>query len=202
MIEQPHAVPDIVEPPPPPTGPLLGVLRTIDGWLVSVEKIILVALVGLILGLIFLQVIARLFIRFHSIDVAWTQPAAVLAMIGLSLFAASVTTHYRRHITIDIVSRALSPSTRTVLATVMDLFGSVVMLYLTRVAHFYVAVNKNDEVPPGLSMPFWYFRWLIPIAFGLMTFRFFVNFLENVKRIVTRTWLPLDRHHHGVDLRM
>ncbi len=200
MNEQPHAIPDIHEPPLPPTGPFLKVLAGLDSALVAVEKVLLVVLTFFMFGAVALQVIGRL--------ANWSFPgameASVFAMLAVSLLAGSITMHYRRHISIDILSRLMPGSVRTMVAVFINLVGFTIMVFLTKAAWFFVYVNRTggEYNSSALKIPFWMVQMLIPIAFGMLAFRFFVFFFEDLKRVITRQWLPQDTHHHGVDIRM
>jgi TRAP-type C4-dicarboxylate transport system permease small subunit len=198
--EQPHAVPEISEVPLPPTGPFLKILSALDNGLASVEKVLLVLLTYFMLGAVGIQVVGRL----AGFSFPGAMEASVFAMLALSLIAGGVTMHYRRHISIDILSRLMPGSVRTVIAVLIDVVGFLLMALITKAAWFYVYINRTggEYNSSALKIPFWWVQMLIPVAFGILAFRFFVFFFEDLKRILTRQWLPQDSHHHGVDIRM
>ena len=168
-------------------GWFLGGLRAVDGAIVAVEKVLLVLLVAFILIAIIFQIVGR--------QVGWSHPgvmeAAVFAMLAVALFSGSIATHYRRHISIDVISRLLPASVFTVLSTCINLLGFAVMLYLTRAALFYVEMNRlmGSYSSPALKLPYWWVQTLLPIAFAIIAFRFLVNFLEDADRVRTGDWL-------------
>jgi TRAP-type C4-dicarboxylate transport system permease small subunit len=198
--EQPvvHAVPELEEPDRLPRGPALNFLRGIDKAIVKVEKVLLVLSIVLILAAILTQIAAGIF-RW---SITGGMEISVFAMLALSLLAGSITTHYRRHITIDVLYRLLPAKGRTIITTVTDLFGFILMAYLCRVAVFYVAMNRSfgDYNSPALKIPYWWVQALIPFALGVIAFRFLLHFLEDIKRIQTGNWLPESNSH--ADLRM
>lgn len=200
MSEGPHAVPELTEPPLPPGRFGIKLLAAIDNGIAAVEKVLVVALVAFMLGAVALQVLSRMF----GFSMPGAMEASVFAMLAVAVFAGSLTTHYRRHISVDIISRLLPASVRTVVAVLIDAVGAVLLMYLARAGWFFVMINRETEGynSAALKIPFWWVQLLIPVAFALISLRFWIYFFEDIKRVVTRTWLPMDTHHHGVDIRM
>ncbi len=194
----PHAVPEIAEPSQPPSGPILRVLHALDRLVLRVEQGLILLVVVVMLGSVVIQVVGRLLNQ----SITGAMETSVFGMLALALLSASVTTHYRRHISIDILSRAIPPPARTVLMTGINLIGAVLLLYLARVAWFFMAVNREfGDVSPALKVPYWWLQSLLPFAFAVIACRFFLHFLEDGKRVLTRNWLPRDLHGHA-DIRM
>lgn len=198
MREEPHAIPDISEPELPPQGPVLRVLLAVDLGLLKVEKILLALLVLFMVVAVVFQIVTRLL----NLNNPGAMEASVFAMYGVALLAGSVATHYRRHITVDILSRVISGPVRTFLSMFINTLGFVLMLYLLRAAIYYVRVNIGDEASTALKIPLWWLKALLPVAFGVMSFRFLLNAAEDAKRIRTKMWLSQDVHQHGADIRM
>jgi TRAP-type C4-dicarboxylate transport system permease small subunit len=200
MNEQVHAVPDLSEPPGLPEGIPLRVLKTIDRGILKVEKVLLFLLVVFIV----VAVTAQIVTRFANITFAGGMEAGVFAMFLIALLSGSVATHYRRHITVDIAARIINSPTRTVLSLIINAIGFVLMLYLVRVSVFYVNVNRlgGEYNSPALDIPYWWLQAALPVVFTIMAFRFFLNGVEDAKRVRTRQWLPQDVHAHGADIRM
>jgi TRAP-type C4-dicarboxylate transport system permease small subunit len=173
--------------PPPPAGVILKGLRLIDGGIAKAEKALLVVLIAFILLAVISQIVGRQFGLTHP----GFMEASVFAMLAVALFSGSIATHHRRHISIDVVSRMLPASLFTVLSTAINLLGCVVMLYLTRAALFYVEINRisGDYASPALKLQYWWIQTLLPLAFAIMAFRFFLLFLEDANRVRTRAWL-------------
>lgn len=198
MREEPHAIPDISEPELPPQGPVLRALRAVDLGLLKVEKVLLFLLVAFIV----IAVIVQIVLRMVNVSFPGAMEASVFSMYAVALLAGSVATHYRRHITVDILSRVMNGPVRTYVSMLVNALGCVLMLYLMRAAVYYVRVNIGDEASTALKIPLWWLKALLPVAFAIMSFRFLLNGLEDAKRIRTRIWLPQDPHQHGADIRM
>lgn len=200
MSQPVQTVPEISEPAGPPEGLPLRILKTIDRGILKVEKVLLVLLAAFMV----LAVTAQIVTRLANITFAGGMEASVFAMFVIALLSGSVATHYRRHITVDILARVINPPTRTVLSLVINAIGSVLMLYLVRVSIFYVNVNRlgGEYNSPALRIPYWWLQTALPIIFAIMTFRFFLNGVEDAKRIRTRQWLPQDAHAQGAEIRV
>ncbi len=191
-VKEPH------EPEHPPSGPVLRVLRAVDKVLLRIEEGLIIAMTVFMVSMVMLQVIGRL----AGWTIPWAMEASVFAMLGMSLVAGSITTHYRRHIAIDVLSRIMPAPVRTFAAVVIDAVAIVLLVYLVRVSVFFVSVNREWAVEStAMKIPFWYIQALIPVALAIIAFRFFISLLEDLKRIRTRQWLSADAHHHGVDMR-
>ena len=92
-----------------------------------------------------------------------------------------------RHIAIDVLSRFLRPKAKAIAALVVDLFTAGVCLALAWYGQIMVgfALEDGDMFLGGL--PAWWFQAIIPAAFLLMAYRYFIWFLRRCSELYRGT---------------
>ena len=132
-----------------------------DGLLV----VVLLAMVMLAVGQIALR-------NLLDVGLLWADPLLRLMVLWLGLLGAAVATRDDRQITVDAVSRFLSPRPRAVVRVVTDLFTTGVTLVLA----YHGARLVLDERAAGTfafgALPAWVAQLVLPLAFGLVAWRY------------------------------
>jgi TRAP-type transport system small permease protein len=130
--------------------------------LAAVERWASVLLLGLVLGLMAAQVVARYLFRS---PIAWSEELARFALIWLAFLAAAWVMGDGRHLVVDVVSRRMSRRGRLVLDC---LSGGVVLLtclvLLPAGAGFAWQMSTVKSSALGIPMSWWYFAPVTGLA--------------------------------------
>ena len=136
------------------------------------DAVLMLILVGMVL-LAFVQILLR---NIFGIGLIWVDPLVRQMLLWLTLVGAMVATRDHKHITEDAISRYLPPG-RIKLATglICNTFAAIVCALLTystfRVFHMEFQDPLGGHIMPGL--PLWASLLTLPVAFAVMTLRFF-----------------------------
>jgi TRAP-type C4-dicarboxylate transport system permease small subunit len=135
--------------------------------------ILLSALVLLACG----QIVLR---DVFSIGFTWTDGLIRLAVLWLALIGAIAAGRDRKHIAIDVLSRALPARLRHVAGVVTNLFTAGVTGTMTWYAWAFVADSRSfGDVLLGDS-PAWVFQVILPVGFGLISYRYLVRAVQQI----------------------
>ncbi len=136
------------------------------------DGVLMLILVGMVL-LAFIQILLR---NIFGIGLIWIDPLVRQMLLWVTLVGAMVAARDHNHITVDAISRYLPPG-RIKLATgfICDTFATIVCALLTYstflVFHMEFQDPVGGQIIPGL--PLWASLLTLPVAFGVMTLRFF-----------------------------
>ncbi len=136
-------------------------LRQADRGIARVEKGLVLAVVGGILATQVLDVVLR------AVGQGGLNGASELArwlVLVLAFLGASLATAERRHITIDLLDRSITPRTKAVFNLVVQGLGVVVVLYLAFGAWELLLDKKLQRLPVGLDVPGWVPRGFLELS--------------------------------------
>lgn len=135
-----------------------------DGLLVfTLSSMILLALTQIVLRNVF------------GMGLEWSEPLLRVMVLWLGLLGALAATRKNQHITIDVLSRKLSPKLKAISCALSSLFSSVVCGIITYYSIQFVIMEYEDGMMAFSNVPAWVCEIIIPIGFGLMALRFFIN---------------------------
>ncbi len=169
---------------------MLATLRRVDGAIALVEKVlVVVAIAGMVL-LSSTQIGMR---TVGAGGLAWADELIRFAMMWVALLGASLATAERRHITIDLLDRSLSPRTKAAFNLVVEVLAVVVMGLIAWVGWWYIGQERAyPDRSPALGVLYWHVKTIIPIALGVIAWRFGLLAIEDVKGLRTGDFGYLD----------
>ncbi|PLX74979.1 MAG: TRAP transporter small permease [Desulfuromonas sp.] len=144
------------------------------------ENSLLCLLLGLMLAIGAMQIIQR---NFFSTSFIWTDESLRLLVLWLSLVGAVTASRDDKHITIDILSRFLTGKKRLFLLLVLDLFTVSVCSLLAWYGGSFVRMELEFSSKVLSDLPAWIFESVIPIAFGLIAYRYAIFFCKNLCKL-------------------
>ncbi len=147
------------------------------------ENSLLCGLLGLMITLGAMQIVQR---NFLSSSFQWTDELLRLLVLWLGLFGAVAASRDDKHITIDILSRFLSEKKGLVLRLFLDLFTAVVCGILAWSSGRFVQMEREFDSVVLVNLPAWIFEAVIPVAFGLIAYRYTIFFFQHLNRL--RSW--------------
>jgi len=141
----------------------------VDGSIELLEQTLLATFLGFMILIAFLQIILR---NFFSTGLDWGDQLLRNLVLWVGFVGATLATKEGRHINIDIVSRYLPSLGKHIVTLITHFFSFFVCCALTYAALKFI----KNEVEMGnrtfLNIPAWIPEMILPMTFGLMTFRF------------------------------
>lgn len=159
-------------------------LRSVNRLLTSLEGALVVVLLLIMVSLAFLQVILR---NVFSTGLLWADPFLRHMVLWLGFLGASLATSQEKHINLDIVQRFVSPRVGNLIRVTTNLFAAIVTGFLAQAGWTFLQseIETAEILLTVGSTEFkaWWFQAIIPVGFGLMSFRFLLKWMEHVLQI-------------------
>ena len=154
-------------------------LKVVAGLLNRLEDTILVSLLAAMLVLASAQILAR---NFLQAGILWGDYLVRVMVLWVGLVGAMVAARRNQHISIDIVSRILPQRMKKAVNAVLNLFAAVVCGLVAYYSLRFVRLEYLDGAVAFGTVPTWTLESIIPISFGVMTLRYFVLMLSEVRQ--------------------
>ena len=159
----------------------------VDEIMARVEQTLLVTFLGFMIGIAFLQILLR---NFFSTGLDWGDSLVRNLVLWTGFIGATLATKEGKHINIDVVSRWLPSLGKNVVALITHLFSFFVCCGLTYAALKFIKNEVQMENITFLDIPAWIPEMILPLTFGLMTFRFGLRSIKTLSEIG-----KIDPHH-------
>jgi TRAP-type C4-dicarboxylate transport system permease small subunit len=159
---------------------MTGRWERIDEVIGRVEQILLVVLLSALILVAFSQIVLR---NFFSTGIAWGDAFVRSLVLWTGFVGATIAAREGKHISIDAVSRWLSPRESAAAAIVIHAFSFVVCCFLAFAALKFV---DNEFQMKGVAfpgVPSWASETILPAAFAMMALRYFFHFLKSILTI-------------------
>lgn len=167
----------------PDDGRLSRRVRWLDTWLGRIEQVALVALLAIVVataaGHALLDHIAGIRLEFK--DQVVRAGTFAMAMIG-----AAFATHQGRHLSMDLVSRRISPRARLFLKVLLALFMIATVLLVVRSGIRLAVREKHDDLLLSTRR----IAFLIPISGALIILHAVFHTIIDIDYIVRRKTPP------------
>ncbi len=134
-------------------------------WL---EDALLVALLGSLVLLASLQIVLR---NVFDSGIIWGDPLLRILVLWVGLLGAMVASRDDRHITVDVLSEALTPHGLALARTLTSLFTASVAGVIAVHASRFVAMEFEAGASAFAQLPAWPFEAILPMAFGVISLR-------------------------------
>jgi len=155
----------------------MKLLKAFSNFLAKIEVGFLILLLSTMIILAFLQVILR---NFFSSSLLWGDTLLRHLVLWVGFVGAALATREGKHITIDVLSRQLSPLLKRVAGLIVNFFAAVVCFFLMKAGINFIAMEKQSGGVLFAGIPIWIFQSIIAIGFGLMALRFCMNGIESL----------------------
>jgi len=151
------------------------VYRVVDRVVLVLEKTFLVGALFLMTVLVFIVALDRWF-DFINLGWFWATKLALFLMIWVGFVGASVATKERRHLTIDVAGRVLSPRGARVANFFTQAISAGFCFMLATYATDLVLESLEYGDQEGvLPIPTWIIQCVMPFSFYIMGARFIEN---------------------------
>lgn len=155
----------------------------IDEIVGRIEQILLGILLGAMVLVAFVQIALR---DILSTGLAWGDELVRSLVLWTGFIGAAVAAREGKHISIDVFSRWTSPGRKIGIEIITNGFSLSVCAALTYAALIFVRneIQMKSVIFPGV--PSWISEIILPLVFGVMTFRFCLRFVKSILMIGRR----------------
>jgi len=141
----------------------------VDEAISRVEQTLLVTFLSFMILTAFLQIVLR---NFFSTGLNWADSLLRNLVLWIGFIGATLATKEGKHINIDVVSRWLPSLGKNIVTLITHLFSFGIGCLLTYAALKFIKNEVQMEKMTFLNIPAWIPEMILPMTFGLMTFRF------------------------------
>ena len=155
-----------------------AIRKLVIAWDVA-ERTALGLLAGGIVVISAVQIILR---NFFGTGLRWAEPFLGMSLLWLTMLGALAATGMRKHITIDLVSHFIPGRAKRFVYAAQSVFAAVACGFLAWASMRFVNFQQEMGSVALLGIPSFKLYMIMPISFGLMTFRFALHAILNVVR--------------------
>jgi TRAP-type C4-dicarboxylate transport system permease small subunit len=159
---------------------MTGRWERIDEVIGRVEQILLVVLLSALILVAFSQIVLR---NFFSTGIAWGDALVRSLVLWTGFIGATIATREGKHISIDVVSRRLSPRGSAAVAIIIHAISFVICCFLAFAALKFVDNEFQMKSVAFLGVPSWASETILPATFVMMATRYFFHFLKSILTI-------------------
>lgn len=195
--EEAPAAPGAAPPPPerpldpgahpayPDDGELARTVRQIDTWIGRVEQVVLVALLAIV---VLTAASHALLDRLADTSIPFKDEVIRAGTFALAMLGAAFASHQARHLSMDLISRRLSPRGRLLLKLLLTLFTiAIVALFVRSGFHL---IDKERELKDEHLLSSVVIAHLIPIGGGLIILHCALHAILDLDYLVRRKTPP------------
>lgn len=160
---------------------IIPILKKIQNFFVSVERVVLCMIVLIMVVLSFLQVILR---QFFSTGILWGDVFLRHLVLWAGFLGAAIATAQHKHFAIDVVKKLFKPRTKIIIEALTNGF-TVVCLWILSDASLKFFKDELDFRSVLFSIGklevegFW-LNSIIPAGFIILLIHFFFCFIETL----------------------
>lgn len=158
-----------------------NLLKRLLQYTITVEDGLLVVMLSTMIIVATIQILLR---NVWDTGLAWGDPLLRVLVLWVGLLGAMVATREDNHITIDILSRYLSPRGKDLSQLITTAFTSVVCGILAFHSARFVIQDREAGVIAFTTMPAWLFELIIPFGFAVICLRFALRFITAIRGLL------------------
>ncbi|MBS3917578.1 MAG: TRAP transporter small permease [Deltaproteobacteria bacterium] len=155
-------------------------LERLDDTINRVEQILLVTSLSLMILIAFLQIILR---NLFVTGLSWGDTLLRNLVLWIGFIGAAIATKEGKHINIDVASRWLPFAGKNLAGRCTHLFSFLICGLLAYAALKFIKHEAQMGNVTLLNIPTWIPATILPVTFGLMTFRFGLHFLKTLSGV-------------------
>jgi TRAP-type C4-dicarboxylate transport system permease small subunit len=144
-------------------------LKALDRYGRLAENGLLLVILVMMLLVAFSQIVSR---NVFNSGFIWADEFLRLTVLWVALLGSIAASRDHRHLRIDVLSRFLSPHILRWTNFLVDLFTAAVCAVLAYYSlQFVIETREYEDLAFG-TQPLWWFQSILPLGFGLMTWRY------------------------------
>lgn len=138
----------------------------------TLETTLLVALLGLLIGLGVAEIVLR---EAFGKGISWADEVNRLTVLWLAMIAAIAACRENRHIRIDALGHLMAARALRASRVVVDLFAAAVCFVIAWHSYRYLQLEIEFQDTVVIDTPAWVAHIIVPVAFALTGYRFLVG---------------------------
>jgi TRAP-type C4-dicarboxylate transport system permease small subunit len=147
----------------------------------KVEDLLLAILLAAMILLACLQILLR---NFMDAGIAWADPSLRILVLWLGLLGALAASRADEHISIDLLSRFLSPRATSWTRALTSLFTATVCGVVAYHSLRFVRLEFLDGMRTFGGLPNWSLEMVIPFVFAMIALRYGLQFVARMKGLM------------------
>ena len=160
-----------------------GFLSRLSRWGTAAENATLVVLFAALMLLAVVQIVMRI---FFSSGFVWTDELVKLIVLWITLVASIAASRSDRHLRIDIVSNFVPERYARAPRMIVDGFAAFICAVLAWQSYRYLELSIEFEDTVLIDVPAWVAYSILPFAFSVMSYRFFVSSVTQAARLLRK----------------
>jgi TRAP-type C4-dicarboxylate transport system permease small subunit len=152
----------------------------LDENIARVEKILVVVFLSSLMLTAFLQIILR---NFFASGISWGDVLIRYLVLWVAFIGAALATREGKHINMEVFSRWISNRGKKYLNRLSHLCSAGICGLLTYAAIKFIQFEAQMGSMTILELPIWVPELIIPLTFGLMTFRYALRFFNSFNKV-------------------
>ncbi len=170
----------------PDDGPFSAQVRKIDNLVGMAEQVVLVVILSVV---VLTAASHALLDRFAHYHVPFKDDVIRAGTFAIAMLAGAFASHQAKHLSMDLISRRLSPRARLFLKAFLGLFVIFMVILLIR-SGFHNIHNEEQFAAEDKLITRVRIAWLIPIGGFLIIFHTLLHLLIDVDYIARRKTPP------------
>lgn len=162
----------------------MKILRRLDALLSKIEGGFLILTLGVMVLLAFAQVVMR---NLFGTGFVWADTIVRHLVLWVGFIGAALAVREDRHISIDALTKFLSPRAKIITRIVTSAFAALVCIFLASAAWTYLKDERATGGELVLSIPSWVGILIIPLGYILLTLHFLVKVIELAATAIRKT---------------
>ena len=150
----------------------------------GLENLLLAIILFAMIGLAAYQLALR---NLLGSGIGWADEALRLMVLWAAIIGAVAASRDNVHLRIDLLSRFLSRTGRTVTAIVVDLFTVAVAGVLAWYSWEFVAESREFGDQIFGNLPVWPFQAVLPAGFALIAYRYLIGTAVQLRTLMRGT---------------
>jgi C4-dicarboxylate transporter DctQ subunit len=155
-------------------------VRSLDRLLIKIESAFLVLFLGTMIVLAFTQVVLR---NLFDTGFLWGDTLVRHLVLWAGFTGAAIATSEERHISIDALTKFISPRVKSVVQILTNLFAVIVCCLLAQAALTFLSAEKEAGGSLILSVPSWIGLIVIAPGYSLMALHFVLKVIEDAMKM-------------------
>ena len=147
---------------------LIRVIDRLEDWL-------LVSMLAVMVGLAVTQIVYR---NVAGGGVAWIDPLLRMLVLWVALSGAVIASRTDNHIRIDFFAKYISGQYYIYIKRIVHAYCVIICAVIAWYSVSFVRMDYEFGTEAFAGIPAWITELIIPIAFGMMAFRYFLLFLS------------------------
>lgn len=163
------------------TGRITALLYRLDQFGRQLESIALVTLLSSMIVLAVGQIVLR---EVFDTGIIWADELLKLMVLWLAMVGSIAACRDDRHIRIDVLSHLLPDWLMKISRVIVDVFAAIVCAVIAWQAWRYLQIEIEFEDQVLVDTPAWIAHVVLPLAFALISYRFFILAARKITSMV------------------